>query len=362
MAGERPEEIGEEGKEDVEDQAVTMPMVQATPVVRTDAGDVPADAQGQPIQGAEPIHPQTVQAYRAQGSHGRNCCENRACLWTFWLIVAGFIITSFIVGFVTKRPWLGALGVLSIIPAAIILYIVYWKNHKTQVELPRVVNMFCWGVIGAIPCAFLELLLTFMFAWATGYNTKNVENGDREPVSHVVIYSLFAAFFVAALCEESLKYYLVVEFPNGTKNVRTAYGIVVLATAGALGFATLENIGYVFQDSSSSSFAVAIMRALLAVPLHAATGMIIGLSIAKALMDRTNPICWKVLWLPILLHGTYDGLLMLSLGLKHENPDIQNLGIVAFLIPIFALSYGVRQIYKLPPEYFAGEANQRLLA
>jgi len=75
---------------------------------------------------------------------------------------------------------------------------------------------------------------------------------------------------------------------------------------------------------------------------------------------------------------------MLSLGLKNENPDIQvdwvfqefvskfdglfalcsaqNLGILAFLIPIFALGYGVRQIYKLPPEYFVGEANQRLLA
>ena len=74
----------------------------------------------------------------------RNCCENRACLYTFWLIIGVFVLGSFVLGFLTNRPWLGALSVLSIIPAVIILYFVYWKDSRQQVDLPRVVNMFTW--------------------------------------------------------------------------------------------------------------------------------------------------------------------------------------------------------------------------
>eukprot|EP00466_Bigelowiella_natans_P020846 jgi/Bigna1/71787/fgenesh1_pg.17_\ len=383
-----------------DETTVNMPLVQAQPVVRADEGFVAADENGRPIEGELPIE-DSAAVRAAANLHNlhpsRNCCQNRACISMFWLIVACFITASFIVGFATNRPWLGGLGVLSIIPAVIILYFVYWKNHHNLVELPRVVNMFCWvqctlsflydgekqtnqlqtplmqldlnsilssqqGVVGGIPCAFLELLLVNLFSWATGFKTQQMERENpQEPVGHVVLSALFAAFFVAALCEESLKYYLVVEFPNGTKGVKTAYSIVILATAGALGFATLENIGYVFQESSRASIAVAIMRAILAVPLHAATGIIIGLNVATAVMERANPVIWKILWLPILLHGTYDGLLMLSVGLQKEGDLIGDLGIAAFFIPVLALSYGIHRIWNLPRDYFVGEVNRRLI-
>mmetsp|Transcript_22698 Transcript_22698/g.31746 ORF Transcript_22698/g.31746 Transcript_22698/m.31746 type:complete len:372 (-) Transcript_22698:519-1634(-) len=352
-------------RENDDETTVTMPLVQAQPVVRADEGFVAADENGRPIEGELPIEDSSAARATANLHNlhpSRNCCQNRACISMFWLIVACFITASFIVGFATNRPWLGGLGVLSIIPAVIILYFVYWKNHHNLVELPRVVNMFCWGVVGGIPCAFLELLLIYLFSWATGYKTQQIENeSPQEPVGHVVLSALFAAFFVAALCEESLKYYLVVEFPNGTKGVQSAYSIVILSTAGALGFATLENIGYVFQESSTASIAVAIMRAVLAVPLHAATGIIIGLNVATAVMERANPVIWKILWLPILLHGTYDGLLMLSVGLKREGDLIGDLGIAAFFIPVLALSYGIHRIWNLPRDYFVGEVNRRLI-
>mmetsp|Transcript_33582 Transcript_33582/g.54050 ORF Transcript_33582/g.54050 Transcript_33582/m.54050 type:complete len:103 (+) Transcript_33582:646-954(+) len=102
------------------------------------------------------------------------------------------------------------------------------------------------------------------------------------------------------------------------------------------------------------------MRALLAVPLHAATGMIIGLNITGALMQREQPVAYKVLWLPILLHGTYDGLLMITLAIGTST--MQGIALLAFAIPLFAFAYGVRKICKLPVEYFGGEDNQRLLA
>ena len=64
------------------------------------------------------------------------------------------------------------------------------------------------------------------------------------------------------------------------------YSIVILSTVGALGFATLENVGYVFSDTSTAAFQVAVMRAVLAVPLHASTGMFIGNNLAINAVER----------------------------------------------------------------------------
>jgi len=145
-----------------------LPIVRATPVVRTEQGYFAADQNGQPH---EPIPSDYVvrarqadidssinSGYSGSGRQSnnalinnrrnnvadRNCCENRACLYTFWLIIGVFVLGSFVLGFLTNRPWLGALSVLSIIPAVIILYFVYWKDSRQQVDLPRVVNMFTW--------------------------------------------------------------------------------------------------------------------------------------------------------------------------------------------------------------------------
>eukprot|EP00954_Amorphochlora_amoebiformis_P017244 1317884-Amorphochlora_amoeboformis.AAC.1 len=325
-------EVGDDRSTPDNENVSETPIVQAQPVVRTERGFVVPDGHGRPLDGSEPAEDVPALAIPLDSSRYRNCCENRACLYSFWGVVASFLIASFTIGFVTSKPWMGALGVLSIIPAVIILYLLYWRNHNSQVELPR-------GIVGAIPCAVIELLLTFAFGQITGIKTKDVEKGSRgESIENIVLYSLFAAFFVAALCEESLKYYLVVEFPNGIKDVPTAYGTVILSISGALGFATLENIGYVFQDSSTASIGVAVMRALLAVPLHAATGMIIGLNITGALMQREQPVAYKVLWLPILLHGTYDGLLMITLAIGTST--MQGIALLAFAIPLFAFAYG----------------------
>jgi hypothetical protein len=106
------------------------------------------DGSGTPQQGSLPHGPE------------RNCCEKKACLWAFWLFLAAFLLASFAVGFATRRPWLGALGILSVIPAVVILYFVYWRTDRASVAHSRVINIFCWGVVGAIPCALLEVRLS----------------------------------------------------------------------------------------------------------------------------------------------------------------------------------------------------------
>lgn len=86
------------------------------------------------------------------------------------------------------------------------------------------------------------------------------------------------------------------------------YGVVLFGLAAALGFAALENVTYVMgEKTDSASWALAVVRALLAVPLHGTTGALIGVGLARRrfLGDQTQTIL-RILVLPVLIHGLYD--------------------------------------------------------
>jgi len=80
------------------------------------------------------------------------------------------------------------------------------------------------------------------------------------------------SYFVAGFCEELLKYCVIsrlqISLLAPDYRCLMVYGI----SAGA-GFATMENILYVF----GSNFTTSIFRAYTAVPLHCLTGALIGI-------------------------------------------------------------------------------------
>jgi len=303
-----------------------------------------------------------VQPPPSVSSRQPNCCDNPVILYGFFAGIGLFVLTMTIVGLVSGRAWFGPLALMSILPAVGLMHIVYYKDNRSEVRVSRVVNMFCWGVAGALPCAAVELMVTFLFTNATGMgaNELDSEKNVEESTGRIVLYCFFEAFFVAALCEESLKYILVDSFP-GHKNARTGYSIIVLATAGALGFATLENIGYVFSDASTASLVVAGMRAILAVPLHASTGMIIGYYIAQRAMERQPYPVYKIMFWPLLVHGVYDCLLMLALAISREGKYIGILGFLALLVPATSFAVIYRKVSRLPEIYHNPSAMDYLL-
>ena len=84
------------------------------------------------------------------------------------------------------------------------------------------------------------------------------------------------SYFVAGFCEELLKYCAVRRLKNSLLTPDHRCLMVYGLCAGA-GFATVENILYVF----SSDFITALSRAFSAVPLHCLTGALIGMGLAK---------------------------------------------------------------------------------
>jgi RsiW-degrading membrane proteinase PrsW (M82 family) len=68
-------------------------------------------------------------------------------------------------------------------------------------------------------------------------------------------------------------------------------------------FGTIEDVMY----NLSYGVATAVVRAFTSVPLHMATGLIIGLALAeRRFFERDTERWYKTLILPILIHGTYD--------------------------------------------------------
>jgi hypothetical protein len=78
--------------------------------------------------------------------------------------------------------------------------------------------------------------------------------------------------------------------------------------SASLGFAGLENVLYVLGSGSSGIF-VAFLRAIMSVPLHCTTGIVIGTGLglrkfgegAKAVQPW-----WRVLRFPVFIHGAFN--------------------------------------------------------
>ena len=81
---------------------------------------------------------------------------------------------------------------------------------------------------------------------------------------------------------------------------------IVYGTVISLGFATLENIEYVYLMYGDQSFYIAILRAISAIPLHASCGVIMGYYIGLYAFRGSNKYLIQALFIPIVVHSLYN--------------------------------------------------------
>ena len=178
--------------------------------------------------------------------------------------------------------------------------------QRTGISLGRFYKAFLAGLIVVVPAIAIMLLVSAAPAGVDGFLGEVVD-----------------AFVVAGLVEEAAKIASVawsISLLSGTRPSapgppsRGEVG-AISATAG-LGFAFLENAFYVVGSSS-----LLLARALLAVPLHGATAVILGFAILPPQQAaRPAPAAWPEpvtkagggrrammgLFVAVLIHGTYD--------------------------------------------------------
>lgn len=151
------------------------------------------------------------------------------------------------------------------------------------------------GMLIVIPIIFVERLLM----------------GLMSPMGKVG-EAAYRAFVVAGGTEEVFKYLALYLLIWKSPNFNEQFDGIVYAVFISLGFAAVENVMYVMD----SGLQTAILRAITAVPAHAIFGITMGyfFGIARRYKEVRKAYLRRALWIPILLHGIYDFILMVEIG------------------------------------------------
>ncbi|HLH95838.1 MAG TPA: PrsW family glutamic-type intramembrane protease [Xanthobacteraceae bacterium] len=165
------------------------------------------------------------------------------------------------------------------------------------------------------------------------------------------------ATFVAAIPEETIKYFILVGAAEPHVDARRRQDLVSLAIAVSLGFATVENLFYVLAPANWQ--VIAATRALTAVPGHAADGLTMGalLTAARVVPRRRSLLAVLALLVPICMHAAYD-FVPLALEDGSTAPAIRpTLGMLWLLIMLLEIIVAVRVCNHVLP--MGREADRR---
>ena len=186
--------------------------------------------------------------------------------------------------------------ILALLPTFIIGYYIYNKDSEKE-PLNYVLKLFLFGYIACLISAAIEITIDSFVVQPSSFLER-----------------LLYYFFAIALVEELVKYIFLMASSYNNKEYDQVYDAIVYAVFIALGFATVENVLYLFANSSNESvFAIGTMRAVLSVPTHACMGVIMGYYMTLAKIEKINKrkklFLFEAFLVPFLAHGLFDTLL-----------------------------------------------------
>ncbi|PLS02106.1 glutamic-type intramembrane protease PrsW [Neobacillus cucumis] len=207
------------------------------------------------------------------------------------------------------------LGILSagVAPGLALLSYFYLKDEYEPEPISFVFRTFLYGVLLVFPIMFIQYVLE---------------------TEHLLKSNVLNAFFGSGTLEEFFKWFILFYLIYQHVEFDEPFDGIVYGVAVSLGFATVENIFYLVANGIEH----AMTRALLPVSSHALFGVIMGFYLGKAKFTKGNKAKWILLSLvlPILLHGSYDYILI----------SLENWMMIIFPFMIFLWWFGLRKVKK----------------
>jgi len=211
---------------------------------------------------------------------------------------------------ILSEPFL-ILVILAITPVIFLLWFFYHLNRYKKKSKKLMTITFLLGAISIIPAIILEVILRNLIHQGLG------------------LLSIFIYYMIGvALVEESLKFTSIKIYAYKSQLFDEPMDGLVLGVTAGLGFATVENLGYVLHYGAVD----AIVRSLTSVPAHALYGAIIGYYLGEAKFRKKPSLAFVGLALAIFLHGIFDTLTSVV-------PDILGVGMVFLMI--LAIYFGI---------------------
>jgi RsiW-degrading membrane proteinase PrsW (M82 family) len=194
-------------------------------------------------------------------------------------------------------------------PGLALLSFFYLKDKYNSEPIQQVFKMFVLGALLVFPL----MVLQYGIQEEMGYN------------------SFINAFLVIGFSEEFFKWFIIYYTVYKQTEFSDLYDGIVYSVSTSLGFASLENLLYLFANGVET----AIGRAILPVSSHALYGVIMGYYLGKAKINKSKRLLILSLFIPAMLHGIYN-FIYLSIG------DEWVYGIVPFML--FLWWYGLRKV------------------
>lgn len=225
----------------------------------------------------------------------------------------------------------------AVLPVVVLLWFVYRKDQLNPEPLGKLLLAFFAGCFCVVPASLMEALIM-----------PQGPSAETMPV----LSGLYTGYVVAGFSEELCKLLLLLLVIWHSRYFDEYFDGIVYAAYLSLGFACVENIAYVMGGDDPIS--TAFMRGLLAVPAHFLFAVTMGYYVSLAKFDpagRTGHFA-KALLYPVLLHGTYDSLLMVSSNLEGSDSTLATAVVlvlfVAFVVfDIKMWRWGMKRIKRL---------------
>jgi RsiW-degrading membrane proteinase PrsW (M82 family) len=184
-----------------------------------------------------------------------------------------------------------SLLLVTILPSILII-LFFVNSDKFKEPKSEIIKVFIFGILITIPAYILNTFLGDFW-----YNNTKVSQ------------NLISSFLTAAPVEEGLKLSILYYFVYKMKDFNEPLDGIVYGVTASLGFATLENIYYVYllaDHFQTTSMALAVVRSFSAVPAHAVFGIFMGYFFMKYSFIKKGDNLFFAFIIPFVLHGCYN--------------------------------------------------------
>ena len=187
--------------------------------------------------------------------------------------------------------------ITALLPAVLLWYNIYRKDQNPEPKKMLLKAAF-YGMLICLPVVVVQEIMTEIFL-------------DSESETKTLFDSIIDAFFVAAIPEECFKLLALTFVVRKSPTFNEHFDGIVYAVCVGMGFAGLENILYLLDETDWMEGA--ILRAFMSVPGHYADAVLMGYYYSVYhFINRSFSNKVMILLAPIMAHGTYDALLMMG--------------------------------------------------
>lgn len=180
-------------------------------------------------------------------------------------------------------------------PGLALLSYFYLREEIRSEPIFEVLRSFLLGAILVFPIMFMQYVME---------------------VEHVLPFRILDAFIRSSMLEEFFKWFILYFTAYRFIDFHKPYDGIIYGVAISLGYASAENILYLMAYGFNVEYAM--LRAVLPVSSHAVFGVIMGYYFGKskfASMDKKGQLIFQALFVPFLLHGLYDYILLFKNGI-----------------------------------------------